>query len=333
MSRRDAVVKAFARGVGPDALDLTQYRQKSVEEIDIRLRRETVAGALGFAALDWKEDPEAVRTIHGAPLNPLLLRLKYLGGSRDKDLFNRAHLKFFRRVVGSDKRSSEVLWAVTLTVLFEWIHDACPDCRTAAERKPKTCPECHGGTRLVRGGLRTSCSRHPDGWGREALLSGAFRDEAWLERRVDCPTCEGHGVLAPKRKDQRLTACRRCKGRGRIYFDDVDRWRFVNDYLVSAERRRAALWEFNPVGRRPRVDGIDRKVFLARYVGKYRHFLDELHKVEKKLIEPLDVQVFRMENRDIVPQPQEHKMPEDELGEAAPNEPAVVAGELPPRES
>lgn len=274
MSRRDSILKATAGALQPKSLDLTKFRQRSIEERTRTMSGEQAAGAMGFAAMDWIEDPEDTTTHAGDPLAPALIRLKY-AQQRNQGLFNYAHLLLIHRHVGKEM-VSDAMFAVALGALFEWIEDACPKCREKRQgaAKPLYCLDC---------GQRREEQDYRDGegiWRKRTILVG--------QPKKDCLKCQGLGRIFKPLRAARGVKCAPCGNTGRRSFTVKERWWYVNDFLRS----------------RPRGRGMDLKVFSKRWLKVFNEFLDVLRKADKNLHAAIDTQISRHENADIVPVPE-----------------------------
>lgn len=137
---RERVVKATAAALQPKSLDLTQFRQRSIHERPLKLRAEDAAGALAYSAMDREDGP-------GDKLRPALLRLKY-AQQRGTGIFGTAVKELLLRCdQPAPPHCAEIAYAVAVVALFEWLNDACPECRGGNVRKVRSiavqCSFCH----------------------------------------------------------------------------------------------------------------------------------------------------------------------------------------------
>lgn len=271
---REARLKATAAALNPRGLDLTQFRQRSSREESLKVREDSAAGALAFAALDRFEDAKgrAVAADNpagarhpGDPLAALLVRLKY-GRHFSRPVFVEAVQRLIERHGGARESPTPAIRdAVAAAALFEWIHDACPRCRGARGAQLEPCPDRCDRGRVGRGGLRERLQvkrrRNRKDWRHpsidQAMLLGAMPEEAWLGVNFGpCPTCAGVGYRIRKTEQKRGMQCSHCSNSGVVEF---------------SPRKRFALVATSPGA------------------GKltYRQFLNNWHKLYYRLLEAL----------------------------------------------
>lgn len=283
MSRRDAILRAVAGGLQPPAIDLTQFRRQGTrDERRIKVRGDTVAGALAFAALDQFEgqdgkpapaNDDAAQRLPGDPLAPLLTRLKY-AGQFTKDPFEQAQLLLLRRYdsLGPTKQP-KILFAVAGTALFEWVHDRCPKCRRGGAR-PKQPRPCHCAPRTESVSLSTADGRTIT---RSMIVTSPL---------AGCPTCKGLGRIFDKPKE-RLTGmrCVACRNTGRVEFRLKQRWELVNDYARE-------------IGASIALDA-----FRSHWSVRYHHFIDVLRATDRRIVADLALGLERSYKRSTIADP------------------------------
>lgn len=338
MSRRDSVIKGIAAALQPDSLDLTQYapaRSVSAESAghdrEVRVRGEMAAGALAFTGMPWKEDPldHDDDAIPGNPLFAALLRLKY--AEHRGNAAWQGTLELLLREHWDRKRASTLMEACARAALFEWVHDACPDCRGKKTPIGRTCRQCVRGY-VESGGLRRSF-RYPRTATEEALMLGALHGEVWVTRHTVCGKCNGRYLLPMKEREGKGLKCTKCWNSGRVTFRMSQRWALVSEYVVAREKREIQEWKRrHRAGARgePKVQGLDFKVFASRWHTKYCRFIDILRKADKDLAGPIDIQLYRLQNADTVRRLEEEDMPSDESYVSVGQ---VSQGGLPPKDS
>jgi hypothetical protein len=293
MSRRDSTIKAVAGALQPSSVDLTKLAPARIRGEGSQERARTVssddaAGALGFSALNWHQLDAAGAVVNeglGNPLTAALLRLKY-AEQRSYPAFVAARELLLKRhrEDGNRRRPSDVMRAVAMGALMEWVHDPCPECRGSKEGAPKAayCLSC---------GQSREDQQFRDGegiWRTRSVVMG--------QPTAGCAKCSGLGRLFKVPEESRGMICGACGNLGVRTFSPRQRFQVVNEYIGSG---RGELLEMH--------------VFTRRWLKVYVTFVKVLQKADKKLHLSIDTQVSRMENADTVPGREEQiKEPSDE---------------------
>lgn len=280
MSRREAIIKGYAGALGPDTLDLTAFRQRSVRDRTVKVKREDAAGALGFGASDWDDGEDSG---NGRTLSAMLLRLKY-AEQRSHGLFTRAHRLIVDRGESDDKKRSELLYAIGLAAVFEWAHDHCVKCRGARPRadRMEPCTACGQGPNPKPD--RTTVK------GRLVELERNGKPMAKAAHRIDpepgCPRCFGLSRIFKVAKPRLGMRCATCANSGRVTFSVKQRWELVTGHLKKAQKAR---------GQKP--EGIKFAFFAKRWLPKYKAMIDVLRETDKSIVEGLDDQLYSLHRR------------------------------------
>lgn len=270
MSRGEAKVKVIAGALQPKGLDLTQF-QKHHGRRPQKMNAADADGVLTFAGSDFPESPDGEMT-YGDPLPGYLLRLKY-ADQHSKELFVKAVEILIRRHGLATKRS-EMMRCIATTAVFEWVHDACPECRKSSKKRPALtpCPLCAptkvktaSGEEIVG---RISSVETKNGE-RRVVTSGA---------RPGCPRCHGMGSILPAITRAKGIRCLSCRGSGRVGFKRKRRWSLVNDLMLGFQDQRGQL-----------PDGIGLEVFLSHWHPKYEAFLTTLRLADSHMGLGLDL--------------------------------------------
>lgn len=337
MSRRDGVLKGLSAALQPKNLDLTKFARDRVGDTGGRvvtrnMSSEDAAGALGFAAMDWLEDPDDLETKPGDPLVTALIRLKY-AEHRRQAFFGRALQLLVDRGIGEyEHRPSGTMNAVAAGALFEWVNDDCPRCRGAKGGAPKVtaCPVCKPTTPEHP---KFKGEHKPLGRREEIPTTKGYKIAARAGAQNGCPKCRGLGRIFRKPKKGRGMRCIPCGSSGRRTFKPWERWRVVHEILLQPQREDLQRWKRlkAPKPPAPRITGrLSQEAFTKQWLKFYDDFITILRKADKRAHVSIDTQVSRMENADTVPDAR--RKPQRQSDESYVSVGQNLQAELPPQE-
>jgi hypothetical protein len=291
LSRREAVIKAVSGALGPDYLDLAQYQRRSTRDPrQIKVRGDMAAAALAYASKDRvvTNKDGSIETIFGDPLAILLLRLKYAGEKDRQPVFEEAHAMLLERHMKWLREVSdlEVLYAVAIVALFEWLNDPCPVCRKVKrQREPRVC-SCvlSGELRLVGGrrvrGRRESIDRY-NSEGKRILGSAVASGPV-----PGCPSCHGIGRIFGVEKKSRGVWCVTCRNSGRAYLKHRQRVEMINDFIQGMGMQGIEV-----------PDPLTERAFRDDWLPTYRLMVDAMRATDKEIAVGIDFGFQPSQNR------------------------------------